>query len=183
MSDSCTVLGTSVTNPNFLQPNKFQLNFSRLPNVQYFCQTVTIPGISTGEAIITNPLVDIFAPGEKAVYDLLNVTFIVDEDMKTWKEIHDWIRAMTFPKDFAEYRELGNLNKYTRAKSNNLPQYSDGQITILSSANNPNIVFKFYDLFPVSLSSFVMSTTDTPENVITSDVSFRYSYYDIITHA
>lgn len=180
MSDSCTIIGSTPTNPNFLQPNKFQLSLARLPNVQYFCQTIIIPGISLGEAMYTNPLVDLYAPGEKAIYDLLNVTFIVDEDMKSWKEIHDWIRAMTFPERYEEYRELGNLNKYTRAKSNNQPQYSDGQITLLTSANNPNIRFKFYDLFPVSLSSFVMSTTDTPENIITADVSFRYSYYDIV---
>ncbi len=179
MADNCTVLGGTQQNPNFLQPNKFQLNFARIPSVQYFCQSIIVPGISLSEAIITNPFVDLYAPGEKAVYDLLNITFIVDEELKGWKEIHDWLRAMTFPQKFDEYRELGNLNKYTRAKSNGLPQYSDGQVTLLTSANNPNIRFKFYDLFPVSLSSFSMSATDSPENIITADASFRYSYYDI----
>lgn len=179
MTDSCTVIGGAPGNPNFLQPNKFQLNFSRLPNVQFFCQSVSVPGISAGEAIMTNPLVDVYAPGEKAIYDLLNITFYVDEELKTWKEVHDWIRAFTFPKDYAEYRQLGTLNKYTRAKSTNLPQYSDGQLTLLTSANNPKIRFKFYDLFPVSVSTFIMSTTDTPDNPITADASFRYSYYDI----
>ncbi len=179
MPDSCTILGGAPGNPNFLQPNKFQLNFSRLPTVQYFCQSVSVPGISLSEAIMTNPLVDIYAPGEKATYDLLTITFFVDEELKAWKEIHDWIRAMTFPKDYSEYRELGNLNKYTRAKSNNQPQYSDGQLTLLTSANNPKIRFKFFDLFPVSVSTFVMDASSTPENIITADASFRYSYFDV----
>jgi hypothetical protein len=181
MAENCTVLGGTQVNPNFLQPNKFQLNFSRIPSVQYFCQSVSVPGISTSEAIMTNPLVDVYAPGEKAIYYLFNITFYVDEEMKAWKEIHDWIRAMTFPKEYNEYNQLPNLNKYTRARSNNLPQYSDGQITLLTSANNPNIRFKFYDLFPVSVSTFIMSTTDTPDNPITADATFRYSYYDIET--
>lgn len=176
-----TALTRNPANPNLLHPNKFQLNFSRCPNLQYFCQSVSVPGISLSEAIITNPFVDIYAPGEKAVYDLLNVTFYVDEDLQTWKEIHDWIRAMTFVKEYAEYRELGNLNDYTRQSRSSTPQYSDAMITLLSSANNPNIRFKFYDVFPVSLSTFIMSSTDTPENIITADVSFRYSYYDIQT--
>jgi len=179
MSDNCTNLGNTPNNPNFLQPNKFQLNLSRLPNVQYFCQSLSIPGVSMGEAIQPTPFVDLYAPGDKIIYDLLNVTFYVDEDLKTWKEIHDWIRAMTFPENFEEYRNLENLNKYTRSVNTNKPQYSDGQITLLSSANNPKTRFKFFDLFPVSLSTFTMSTTDTPDTIITADVTFRYSYYDI----
>lgn len=168
-------------NPNFLHPNKFQLNFSRLPNIQYFCQTVTVPGISAGEAIVTNPFVDFYAPGEKATYDLLNVTFIVDEDLKTWKEIHDWIRAMTFPKEFEEYAKLGKLNQFTLSSYTKAPQYSDATLTLLTSANNPNVRFKFYELFPTSVSTFVMSSTDTPDSVVTADATFRYTYFDLET--
>ena len=66
-------------NPNFLQPNKFQLNFSRVPNIQYFCQSVGIPGISLSEVPHNTPFVDLFVPGEKAIYDMLNITFLIDE--------------------------------------------------------------------------------------------------------
>ena len=179
MSESCTNIGFTPENPNYLQPNKFQLNFSRMPNLQYFCQTVSIPGVSLSEVPQNTPFVDLYVPGDKAIYDLLNITFYVDENLQTWKEVHDWIRAMTFPEDFEDYRQLPNLNKHTRAKSTNLPQYSDGIITLLTSANNPKIRFKFYDLFPVTLSTFVMSSTDSPDNILTADGTFRYSYYDI----
>lgn len=174
-----TALDRNPTNPNLLHPNKFQLNFSRCPNLQFFCQSVSVPGISMSEAIITNPFVDIYAPGDKAVYDLLNITFYIDEDFQTWKEIHDWIRAMTFPKQYSEYRNLGNLNAYTRQTKSDRPQYCDATITLLSSANNSNIRFKFFDLFPTSVTTFVMSSTDTPENILTADATFRYNYYDI----
>ena len=100
------------TNPNFLQPNKFILTFGRTPNMTYFCQSLSIPGISLGEVPVTNPFLDVYSPGEKAIYDLLNVTFMVDEELKSWLEIHDWIRAMTFPKEFEEYQKLSDLFYY-----------------------------------------------------------------------
>jgi hypothetical protein len=177
-----TVLTRNPVNPNPLHPNKFLLQFSRLPNVQYFCQTISVPGVALSEAVITNPFVDIYAPGEKAIYDLLNITFIVDEQMIAWKEVHDWIRAMTFPFDYAEYRQLGYLNKMAGIKkdSNMQPQYSDGTLTLLSSSNNPIATFKFYDLFPTTLSSFPISTTDSPDNIITCDATFRYNYFDLV---
>lgn len=181
-----TVLTRNPANPNPLHPNKFLLNFSRLPNVQFFCQTISVPGISMSEVPITNPFVDIYSPGEKAIYDLLNITFIVDEDMTAWKEVHDWIRAMTFPFDYAEYRRLGLLNKQSggaRQSKEAFPQFSDGTLTMLSSSNNPVATFKFYDLFPTTLSSFVISTTDSPENIITCDATFRYNYFDFIPAA
>ena len=105
-----TAITRNPSNPNFLQPNKFILTFSRLPNIQYFCQTVTVPGISMSEIPQFTPFVDAYLPGEKAIYDLLNVTFMVDENLTSWKEVHDWIRAMTFPENFDEYKNLANLN-------------------------------------------------------------------------
>lgn len=171
-----TALTRNPTNPNFLQPNKFILNFTRLPNVRYFCQSVSVPGISLSETPITNPFVDIYSPGEKAIYDLMNVTFMIDEDLKAWLEIHDWIRAMTFPKEYAEYRNLPSLSG---KQANNFPQFSDATITLLSSKNNPIYNFKIYDCFPTSLSTFVMSASDSPETIMTADATFRFAYFDV----
>lgn len=174
-----TATNRNPTNPNFLQPNKYQLNFGRSPNVRYFCQSLSVPGISLSEIPQTNPFVDVYVPGEKAIYDLLNITFIVDEELKSWLEIHDWIRAMTFPKDFEEYKQLDRLNKYTTNIPTVKPQYSDATITLLSSSNTPYYNFRFYDVFPTTLSTFVMSATDSPDTVITADATFRYSYFDV----
>jgi hypothetical protein len=171
-----TVLTRNPTNPNFLQPNKFILNFTRLPNVRYFCQSVSVPGISLSETPITNPFVDIYSPGEKAIYDLMNITFMIDEDLKAWLEIHDWIRAMTFPKEYAEYR---NLPRLSGKQENNFPQFSDATITLLSSKNNPIYNFKIYDCFPTSLSTFVMSASDSPDTIMTADATFRFAYFDV----
>lgn len=172
-----TAITRNPTNPNMLQPNKFTLNFSRLPNVQYFCQGVSIPGIALSEAPQPTPFIDLYVPGEKAVYDILNVTFYVDEEITAWKEVHDWIRAMTFPVDFEEYKQLGRLSK--NIGNSKTPQYSDAILTLYSSSNNPLYRFKLKDCFPTTLSAFVMSSTDSPDTIITADASFRFAYYDI----
>jgi hypothetical protein len=126
-------------------------------------------------------LVDVYVPGEKAIYDLLNVTFIVDEELKGWLEIHDWIRAMTFPKEFTEYQNLGRLSRIASATkaASDKPKYSDASITILSSSNKPYFKFKYYDCFPTSLSTFIMGANDSPESTMSADATFRYSYFDV----
>jgi len=174
-----TVLNRNPSNPNMLQGNKFQLNFSRAPNLQYFCQTVTLPGLSTSEIPINNPFVELYAPGEKAIYDTLNITFLVDAEMTAWLEIHDWLRALTFPTDFEEYTRLGQLNQFATAADSKAPQYADGSITILSASNKPYFKFKFVNLFPIAVGGFMLSSTDTPETIITSDATFRFTYYDV----
>jgi hypothetical protein len=35
------------------------------------------------------------------------------------------------------------------------------------------------DVFPISLSTFIVSATDSPDSTITADVTFRYSFYNI----
>jgi hypothetical protein len=173
-----TALTRNPTNPNPLQPNKFLLNFSRLPNIQYFCQAVSVPGISLSEAVITNPFVDLYSPGEKPIYDLLNVTFIIDEELKGWIEVHDWIRAMTFPTRFEEYSNLKNINPGAQSRPD-FPQFSDASITIFSSSANPYYRIKYYDVFPTTLSTFILTSQEGPDSILTADATFRYSYFDI----
>ena len=174
-----TALTRNPTNPNPLHPNKFILTFSRLPNVQYFCQNVDLPGISLSEIAIPNPFVELYSPGEKAIYDLLNVTFTVDENLQAWREVHDWIRGMTFPKELEEYARLNKLNRATSLSTTKQPQFSDASLVLLSSSFQPTLKLKFYNLFPTSLSSVTLSVSDTPENILTSDATFRYTYYDL----
>ena len=164
-------------NTNFLQSTKFVLTFPRISNTQYFCQEVNLPGVSTSEIVRPTPFVDLYIPGDKLVYEPLNITFIVDEDMNSWLEIHNWLRGMTFPTDFEEYRNLKNLSPVSRNSPR--PQYSDGILTVLTALNNPKLSVKFTDVFPVSLSAIQFNTTDADTPTMTATATFRYSWYDV----
>ena len=81
-----TALTRSPSNTNLLHPNKFTMSFGRVPNMEYFCQGVSLPGISMSEVPRQNPFVDLYSPGEKAIYDMLNVTFYIDEELKKLRD-------------------------------------------------------------------------------------------------
>jgi len=104
---------------------------------------------------------------------------LIDERMESWIEVHDWIRGMTFPEDFDDYKDLRRLNKQATRVATKRPQYSDATLTLLSSSNQPYIRMKFYECFPTTLSTFIMSSSDNPDTLLTADATFRYSYYDI----
>ena len=177
-----TALNRNPSNTNLKQSTKFKLNFDRLPGMTYFCQSANFPGVSVSEIVRSTPFVDLYIAGEKLVYDTFNVTFLVDEEMRDWTEIHDWLRGMAFPTDFKEYMNLSRQSNqgYTRStfgiKDN--ATYSSATLTLYSNKNNPNFRIKFVDMFPISLSTVIFNTQDSAENIITADASFRFSYYD-----
>ena len=178
-----TALTRNPVNTDFLQPHKFQMIFDRLPDVTYFCQEANIPGIALTEIQRFTPFVDLYVPGEKAVYDTFNTSFLVNEDMSSWMELHNWIRGATFPTDFKEYIDLARVTKssYMQSLMNNRRPavYTDGVLTIYSNKNNPKIRVKFHDIFPTYLGSLAFNVGSNAEGVITCGASFRYSYYDI----
>jgi len=171
-----SALTRNPSNTNPLIPNKYQITFSRLPNMTYFCQNVNLPGLSIGEIPRNTPFIDLYSPGEKLIYDSLNFSFIVDEDLKSWLEVHDWMRALTFPEDFKEYRELSRQNRFSKKP---FPQFADASLTILTSKFNTNYRVKFLDCFPVSLSSIMFNSSDSAESIITADATFRFSLFEI----
>ena len=138
-----TALNRNPENIDLLQSTKFRLTFNRLPGMVYFCQQANIPGISLTEIPISNPFVELYAPGEKLVYENFNISFLVDEDLRSWTEIHDWMRGMTFPNNFEEYLNLqkkavstNKLNLSNTSKYLTGGQYSDAIMTINTNKNN-----------------------------------------------
>jgi hypothetical protein len=175
------VTARNPVNKDLLQSTKFRLNFDMIKDTTYYCQSVNLPGVSLSEVPRATPFIDLYVPGEKLVYDVLSISFLVDEDLVSWLRIHDWIRAMTFPVEFQEYANLKRMNSYAANKAANGggPQYSDAIVTVYTNKNNPNIRIKFKDLFPTSLDSVQFNATDSAENIITATATFRFSYYNI----
>lgn len=179
-----TALTRNPSNIDLLQSTKFRVTFDRLPGLTYFCTSANLPGISLTEIPRATPFVELYHPGEKAVYDTFNVTFLVDENLKSWLELHDWIRGITFPTNFQEYIDLQKstpVPKFNRAVQGLQFAYTQAFLTIYTNKNNPNIRIKLYDVFPTSVGSLVFNTGDTADNIMSSDATFRFSYYDYET--
>ena len=165
-----TILTRVPKNTSFLQPTKFTFSFPTMPFLNYFCQNVQVPGVSTSAPVQPSPFANIYRHGDKLVYDQLTITALLDEDIRTWQETYDWLVALTKPEKFEQYNRFYDSNKKL---------YHDATLTINTNANISNLRFKFFNCHPVSLSAIQFNTSDSADTTITVDVTFRYDYYEI----
>ena len=176
-------MATLTSNHNFLSPIEFKLVLDRLPNVEFFVKSANVPGITSGSTTRPSPFKAINEPGDKLVYDDFTVSIICDEDMVAFREVSDWLVALTSPENFAQY---ASLNPKTfgsgGATLNNLGDgvKSDGSLIILNSNKNANVTVKFKDMFPISVGSIQLDTSGSDVTPPTFDITFKYGKYDIV---
>ena len=173
---------------DYADPTKFKFNIVKLPKVEYFCTQVNLPGISIADNYTQpTPFRDIPLPGEKLRYEPLSVTFLVDENLENYQEIHGWLRGLGFPGGHAEFKNLlsGGSDRFPTSKPTtkfNAPDtgaiFSDATLNILTSKNNPVTEVRFNDCFPISLSSLAYNQQATDTDYLTATVTFEYKLYD-----
>ena len=158
-------------NTSFLSPIGFRFQLNNFPDVNYFCQAATLPGISIGTIPVPTPLKQIELSGDEVAFEELTIKFILDENMKNWLSIYDWIVGLGFPtKEGQEkYAKLANLSQLT----------TDAILTVLTSNMNAQMHFHFKDAFPLNLSSIAFDSGGTDIEYVTADVSFRYDVYTV----
>ena len=168
-----TVLTRTPENTNPLQPTKFLLTFARIPATQYFCQEVNIPGVTLGEVDRATPFLDMYSPGTKLKYDPLDVTFVVNEDLQSWKDMYNWFTSIADPDGF-EKRDHS-----TELQTNK--KLSDATLTILNNLNNPILRIQFTNCFPLTMNSIQFDTKQDANHIITCTASFRYQSFKYLT--
>jgi len=159
-------------NKNFLGQTGFRLVLDRTPTMNYFSQSASLPSISLGTANIVNPLIDYPLPGEKLTFSPFNISFRVDEDLKNYIEIYNWLVGLGSPTSTDQYKNYQNA-------STNQASLSDATLSILSSKYNPNLRIKFQKMFPESISELLFTSTGSDIEYLEATVSFRYSLYTI----
>jgi hypothetical protein len=168
-----SALTRSPENTNLLQPTKFLLTFNRIATVQYFCQSVNIPSIKLGEVIRVTPFLDMYSPGTKLDYSLLDIDFIVDENLQTWKNLYNWFISIADPDGFEK--------RYYKEELQRSEHFSDATLTILSNLNNPLLRIQFRNLFPISMGDINFDTKKSADDIVTVSASFRYESYTYLT--
>ena len=195
MTTETSPLNRQPTALDYSSPTQFRFLINQLPKVQYFTTEANIPGITLGEGTYNTPLKDLPLLGDKLTYDDLTITFIVDENLENYIEMHTWLTGIGFPKDrsqFSDFRSVtSNMSVKTRGESNDigdvrastpeLAMTSDSVMTILTNKNNPVVECRFKDVFPTSLSGLTYSQNQTDVEYLTATVNFKYTIYEIIT--
>jgi len=168
-----TVLNRNPQNTNLLQPTKFLLTFGRIPDTQYFCQEVNLPGVTLGEVNRATPFLDMFSPGTKLIYDPLEITFTVDEELLSWKNLYDWFISIADPDGFEKRTYVRELQR--------TEHFSDATLTILSALNNPVLRIQFSNVFPLTLNDINFDSKLSADTIITTKATFRYQSYMYLT--
>ena len=168
-----TVLNRNPQNTNLLQPTKFLLTFSRIQAVQYFCQEVNLPGVSLGEVNRATPFLDMYSPGTKLTYEPLVITFTINEDLQSWKDLYNWFTSIADPNGFERRDHNRELQKNKH--------FSDATLTIMSALNNPILRIEYINVFPLTMSDIKFDTKSSAEEIITCTATFRYQSYKYLT--
>ena len=180
---------------DYASPTQFKFQLQKLPKVEYFTTACNIPGISLSTALQPTPLKDIPLPGDTVEFNDLEITFLVDENLENYREIHGWMYGIGFPKDRGQYSALIAANKDrfpTTGKDSQShdagkvkygatpigPIFSDATLNVLTSKNTANIEVRFSDVFPTALSGLNFDQQADDVNYLSATVTFKYKIYE-----
>ena len=199
MATSTSPLSRQPTQLDYVSPTQFKFNIHQLPKVEFFCTAANVPAISLGEAVFPTPYKEIPVMGDTLTYDNLSISFIVDENLENYIEMHDWLTAIGFPKDreqFTTFRtstadspvitqgvsdDRGLTTGSSQLSTSARGMFGDAILTILTNKNNPVVEVRFQDLFPVALGALDFTQVATDVEYISVTADFSYKIYDIVT--
>ena len=181
------------TKLDYASPTQFKFSINQLPKVEFFTVAANIPDLSLSDVVIPTPFKQIPVLGQNLTYGNLSITFIVDEFLENYRELHNWLTAIGFPKSreqFKNFRTVTSTNPSVDkviktdigAIGKSIPDsamFSDATLTILSNKNNPIVEVRFSDLYPVSLGALEFNQQATDVEYMTVQTDFTYKLYEI----
>lgn len=196
-----TTIGLSrqPTQLDYASPTQFKFSMVKLPKVEYFCTAVNIPGISINSLEQATRFRDAPIPGNTLSIESLSLSFIVDENLENYREIHGWIIGLGMPTSHNDFTNLvnsgtdrfptqplpgtrdGGILRDGQQPISQGPAFSDATLTILSSKNNPVVEVRFKDLYPTRLSGLDYNQQETDVSYLTSTVTMSFLGYDFAT--
>ena len=121
-------------------------------------------------------------PGTHIDYTEFQVGFRVDEQMQSYLELYDWIKAKGFPENFDQYKELSDKDQRLnplRTIQNTDSILSDGTLIIHNSNAQPNLQVNFVGLYPSTISELAFDLRGGDVNYVECIASFRYERFDL----
>ena len=195
MATTINAIQRQPTELDYADPTKFKFSITKLPKVEFFTTQASVPGVTLGESIFPTPFKEIPVQGDQLTFDNLEITFIVDEKLENYKELHQWLVGIGFPRartQFASFRKeesevfptadsvTGDATKPGRPTGVQA-MYGDATLTVMTSKNNPIMEVRFSDLYPVSLGALQFDQQATDITYLTATATFSYKLYEMFT--
>lgn len=175
------VLTRYTDNKNFLSPLGFRLILDKTPNVEFFCQSATLPSITGNPIEIPNINATVNYPGDKLQFEPFTIRFRVDEDMANYLELFNWMSGIYHPEALDQFRnwrqpayDLPSISKTLRDK-----YFSDASLLILTSNNNANMRINFENAFPINITPLNFDVTQSDIEYLEADCTFRYTLFTV----
>lgn len=147
------------TNLNLLAPTGFRLTINRneFANTEFFVTQFSMPSVNLGETQINYKNAQGYVPGETLSFDSLSMRLAVDEDMKGYTELLNWM-----------------------VKNETTLEVHDMVLSVLSNNNTLNKQIRFSNVFPVSIGGVEFDTQNSDIEFLQTDITFRYDRFTII---
>ena len=189
MATTTNMLARQPTEFDYADPTKFKFSIQKLPKVEFFTTAANLPGINLGESIFPTPFKAIPVQGDDLKFDNLEIEFIVDAQLENYRELHQWLVGIGFPKartQFSSFRKDESSTFPTPDAVDNKPtgvqaMYGDATLTVMTSKNNPIMEVQFSDLYPVSLGALQFDQQATDITYLTATATFSYKIYEMFT--
>lgn len=154
------------SNKNGILVTHFQFELRKISNVTYFCQSANLPGISIRSIEQITAFNPIKRPGGEVAQEDFTINFMVDEELKNWFEIRNWIDECSTRRDSLKYK---GPEKHLS---------SEGVLFILESNNQPRFKVSFEGMFPVSLGGLSFQT-GADSGFQYSSATFSYTTFEV----
>ena len=187
-----SALARQPTEFNYSQSNQFKVHLSLFPKTEWFIVRANIPSVTLGQAVQATRLIDMPLIGDKLTYDQFYFTFIVDEKLQNYMELHDWLINIGFPERHTQFQSQTRTDGVTRpvgktfdtkvagfGKESDRDLYSDINMFILSSKNNPVVKIQMIEAFPTSLTNIEYSSQESETSYAECTATFAYSYFTL----
>jgi hypothetical protein len=154
-----------------MNTQSFQIDIPLAPSVNEWIQSVSLPGLTLGEASIENPFIRQPEPGDKLIFSPLSFSFIVDEQMKNFIEMYNWMTALGFPENLQQYGVMPH--QVNRVSDKDVT--CDITILVYNNQTKPILKFTMFGCFPIALGDMPLNSagTDSETPVCTGDIMYR----------
>ena len=168
-------------------PINFTINFARLPELSFVVQEANLPDVVAKTTLQPMPGISIHRVADRLEYQSLSVKFIIDENFRAHRELHDWLVGMTGGADrhknvneFIANHENYIWPDYDKRKTYSRTVATSASLIIVNANKYPIAQAVFYNVMPVAISGDRFDIKQDPLKPMTAMATFDYDYYEIL---
>lgn len=141
---------------NYLTSNRATLQIVGLGEVEFSITSFNLPSLTLEYSAVPTPFLAGKEATSKPDFGEIQVTFLVDENMKNWLAVFDWMIDLSFTKSIKT-------------------RFVDGSIIVYSSHNNEIIKFNLSEIVPIYLSDISFQESSAETAPITASARFAFT--------